>query len=90
MKGKQKAHSELNQLKKNVKMLNSGLSDLDSILATQRRSENNRGISFHGETSQTATQFFKASGRQFDQGSKKMFNQAPISNARANSRRKKK
>ena len=90
MKDKQNAHSELNILKKNVKMLNSGSCNLDSILGSQRKSENSKGIWFHGETSQSPNKFIKASGRQLDQETKKMFNQAPASKARANSRRKNK
>ena len=63
VKRKQKAHLELNQLKKNMKMLNSDSSDLDSIMATQRRSGKRKGIGFQGSSSQTNTKFVKANGK---------------------------
>lgn len=45
------AFNELSQLEKNVKTLNSGSRNLDTILASERVSGSNKELGFHGESS---------------------------------------
>ncbi|CAM8998996.1 unnamed protein product [Rhodiola kirilowii] len=51
---------ELNNLKKSVKMLNSGTKDLDSILGAQRIGGGHKGLGFTGGSSSEKTTFVKA------------------------------
>ncbi|CAM8923678.1 unnamed protein product [Rhodiola kirilowii] len=50
---------ELNNLKKSVKMLNSGTKDLDSILGAQRTSGGYKGLGFTGASGSGKTTFVK-------------------------------
>ncbi|CAM8954176.1 unnamed protein product [Rhodiola kirilowii] len=51
---------ELNNLKKSVKMLNSGTKNLDDILGAQRTSSSYKGLGFTGASSSGKTTFVKA------------------------------
>ncbi|CAM8948556.1 unnamed protein product [Rhodiola kirilowii] len=51
---------EMNNLKKSVKMLNSGTKDLDYILEAQRTSGGYKGLGFTGASSSRKTTFVKA------------------------------
>ncbi|CAM8966753.1 unnamed protein product [Rhodiola kirilowii] len=51
---------ELNNLKKSVKMLNSGTKNLDNILGAQRTSSSYKGLGFTGASSSGKTTFVKA------------------------------
>ncbi|CAM8937745.1 unnamed protein product [Rhodiola kirilowii] len=54
---------ELNNLKKSVKMLNSGTKNLDDILGAQRTSSGYKGLGFTGASSSGKTTFVKAKPR---------------------------